>query len=222
MKLLDATAIYYALTKTSQHPHVSCSPLPNYSLTKVAFDTRRINQETEYNPRHNIQYYHRSEGFIEKDTAAMIKTFAKLKNVVDQIKHKYIGNPEWLDSYCRILSASLDRILRDNQQDADYFKPHLDYLEELLDMRYRLKLSDIETFGEEKLQGIILGKDEKLAHTLIYNEPLNKNSNAPAMDSINTLLTQLLGPVKASDDNKSVERSITITIRDTVLDKIIK
>ena len=36
----------------------------NKPLTKIAFDTRRIDQENDYNPRQNLQYYHRSEPFI--------------------------------------------------------------------------------------------------------------------------------------------------------------
>ena len=217
MKILDAVAIYYALTKSHK---VACASDTPYAITKVAFDTRRIDQETEYNPRRGLQYYHRSEGFIQKDAAAMVKTFGKLKGVVDQIKGKYLGNPQWFDSYCRVLSASLDRVLRADQKDTEYFQPHLDYLEELLDLRYRLKLNDIESFAEEKLHDLILQKDEKLSNAII-NNPILKDSNEPE-NGLNVLLAQLLGTVKATGNDKSVERSITITIRDTVLDKIVK
>ncbi len=238
MKILEAMAIYYVIAKAS-NANVKHDSISGPALTKVAFDTRRINQEVEYNPRRGLQYYHRSEGFIQKDAANMIKTFGKLKGVVDNLKQKYLGSPEWLDSYCRVLSASLDRILRANQQDGDYFQPHLDYLEELMDMRYRLKLSDIETFGEEKLQSVLLAKDEKLSHAFIINDNNNIKSsidksgnvnkaqeiivkNDHSADGINVLIEKLLGTVRASEDNKNVERSFTITVRDTLLDKIVK
>ena len=168
MKILEATALFYGLAKQN------LPSLSQNTITKVAFDTRKIDQETEYNPRRGLQYYHRSEGFIKKDTAAVVSTFMKLKAAIDQIKNKYIGAPEWLDSHCRVLSAALDRILRAEQQDYEFFEPQLNYLEELVDVRYRLKLSDIETYGEEKLKDIILSKDEPLLYTQIFNkdEPL--------------------------------------------------
>ena len=67
----------------------------NKPIVKTAFDTRRINQYTDFNPRRNLQYYHRSEAFIAKDSSEKIKTFFKLKTAVDSIKEDFLGDPEW-------------------------------------------------------------------------------------------------------------------------------
>jgi len=121
----------------------------NNKMIKVAFDTRRINQENEFNPRRNLQFYHRSEPFIDTDTSEQIKTFFKVKTAVDDIKEQFLGTPEWLDSYCRTLSAAVDRTLRIDQKDFDYFKPQMNYLQEMLYLRYRLTASDIQKMSEK-------------------------------------------------------------------------
>ena|ERR1700693_1844696 len=220
MKLIENVAIYYILVKNNHNSCYTINITP--PLTKVAFDTRRINQETEYNPRRGLQYYHRSEGFIKQDTAAMINTFVKLKSAVDDVKQKYIGSPEWLDSNCRVLSASLDRILRADRQDTEFFEPQLNYLQELVDVRYRLKLSDIEEANVDRLKEVILSKDEPLKHTQLYN--ITSNTQTPSLNTngVEQFIKDLLGSVKASSDNKTVERSITFTIKDTIVDDSIK
>jgi hypothetical protein len=203
----------------------------NNSIIKVAFDTRRINQETEYNPRRGLQYYHRNEGFITKDGAEQIKTFFKLKTAVDTIKDDFIGDPDWFDSYVRILSATLDRTLRIDQKDMDFFKPQLDYLQELLYLRYRLKNDDIQRLGEKEIRDVILNKDEKLLYKQIYSHYDNKeikkqtSSIMPQNQIIkerDNLVENLLGQVRANVDNKSVERSVTITVKDQINDNINK
>ena len=108
-------------------------------IVKMAFDTRRVNQDTTYIARRNLQTYHRSEAYIDNDSSKKIKTFFKVKTAVDSIKEDFNGDPEWLDSYARILSCALDRTLRIDQKDFDFFKPQLDYLQELLYLRYRLR-----------------------------------------------------------------------------------
>jgi len=200
----------------------------NRPLVKTAFDTRRTNQYTDFNPRRNLQYYHRSESFITKDSSEKIKTFFKLKTAVDSIKEDFLGDPEWLDSYCRILSAALDRTLRIEQKDMDFTKPQMDYLDELLYLRYRLKDDDITRLNEKEIRNIILDKDEKLLHKQIYanynNGGMLKQNNSvhQLVKGPDNLIDKLFGDVKANKDNKNVERSVTITINDKIMDEIKK
>lgn len=208
-------------------------------LVKSAFDTRRMNQNTEFNPRRNLQYYQRSEPFMDDKTAAMVQLFVKVKNAADTLREDFIGEPDWLDSYTRILCNAIDQTLRVDQKDFDYSKPQLDYLSELLYVRYRLRPEDIETASTESIKTILLNKDEKLARRAIftnYKQDFNKNSIQQMLPTLNsqanmpqpiiqqdTLVEQLFGNVKASKENKEVERSVTITIKDRVVDdKIVK
>lgn len=198
----------------------------NRPIVKNAFDTRRINQYTDYNPRRNLQYYHRSEPFITKDASNVIKTFFKLKTAVDAIKEDFLGDPDWLDSYCRILSAALDRTLRVEQKDMDFFQPQMDYLNELLYLRYRLKDDDIEKLNEKEIRNIILDKDEKLLHKQIYSQYNNgglfKTNNSNVVIKQDNLVERLIGDVRANKDNRDVSRSVTITVNDKIADEIKK
>lgn len=199
----------------------------NKPIIKKAFDTRRINQYTDYNPRRNLQYYHRSEPFLTKDNSEKIKTFFKLKTAIDSIKEDFIGDPEWHDSYCRILCSALDRTLRIEQKDMDFSKPQIDYLEELLYLRYRLKNEDITKLNEKELRNIILDRDEKLLYKQIYSNynnggMLKNNSSEQLIKSNDNLVDRLFADVKASKENKNVERSVTITINDKIVDDIKK
>lgn len=180
-------------------------------LVKTAFDTRRTNQYTDFNPRRNLQHYHRSEAFITKDSSEKIKTLFKLKTAVDSIKEDFVGDPEWLDSYCRILSAAVDRTLRVDQKDMDFSRHQMDYLEELLYLRYRIKDDDIVKLNEKELRNIILDKDEKLAHRQIYsNYSMNKHSDL-RLNSNDNVIEKLFG------SNGNVDRSITITVKNNVV-----
>lgn len=195
-------------------------------IVKNAFDTRRVNQYTDYNPRRNLQYYHRSDSFITKESSEKIKTFFKLKVAVDAIKEDFLGDPEWHDSYCRILSATLDRTLRVEQKDMDFFKPQMDYLEELLYLRYRLKDDDIMRLNEKDLRNMILDRDEKLLHKQIYsnynNGGMTKVNSVNAVSEKDSLMEKLFGNIKASKDNKEIQRSVTITVNDKIVDDIKK
>src|ERR1022692_4222517 len=62
---------------------------PKEGFKKIAFDTRRIDQETEYNPRRGLQNYNRSEPFISEDLAQKIKNFAKLRDVLNELETIY-------------------------------------------------------------------------------------------------------------------------------------
>ena len=213
---------------------------PN-SLVKVAFDTRRVDQYNEFNPRRNLQYYHRSESFLDKESSDTIKTLFKLKTAIDTIKDEFCGDPDWFDSYCRILCSAVDKTLRIGQNDMDFSQSQLDYLKELLYLRYRLNSEDIERLSEKELSNIILNKDEKLLYKQIYsnynngglkkdggNESLSKDgrdSRAQTVQIIkdkDDLIEKLFGNIKASKDNKEVQRSITITVNDKIVEEVKK
>ena len=196
------------------------------AMVKVAFDTRRFNPETDVNPRRNLQNYQRSEAFIDKESSEKIKTFFKLKTAVDSVKEDFVGDPDWHDSYCRILSAALDRTLRVEQQDMDFFKPQLDYLEEMMYLRYRLSSADIVRMSEREIRNVLVDRDEKLLHKTLYSNYREGNVEksgrhvtlAAPMINGTDLIEQLFGNVKASKDQKSVERTVTITIKDSYVE----
>lgn len=205
----------------SQFRHKYLTPI----LVKNAFDTRRINQNTEFNPRRNLQYYQRSEPYIDDKTAEKIKLFFKVKVATDDIRNEFIGEPDWLDSYTRILCNAVDQTLRVDQKDCDYSGPQLDYLSELLYVRYRLEPSDILNASPTILRQTFLNKDEKLLRRAIfvnYKDELQKNSNFYKQNVVQTdsLADKLFGDVKANKENKEVERSVTITIKDKIIDPI--
>ncbi len=229
--LLDIYAIICAFNennsaraKYAQFRGKYLEPAP---LVKQAFDTRRINQNTEFNPRRNLQYYQRSEPFIGDQMAAKVKLFFKVKTATDNIRNEFIGEPDWLDSHSRILCNAVDQTLRVDQKDFDYSTPQLDYLSELLYVRYRLESDEIVNASIEKLRNIFLNKDEKLLRRALfinYQDGLNKQSvlNKNTVVQNDSLADKLFGDVKANKENKEVERSVTITIKDKIIDDIIK
>jgi len=189
-------------------------------MVKLAFDTRRINQETELNPRRGLQNYHRSEQFITEALSQKIKNFLKVKKVLEQLKDQYGKEPEWHDSYARVLLNTLEKSLRSDTKDGDYAEgqPGLgsfDYLEELLYVRYRLEMNNIQSMSNEKLKELLLKKDEvltKLDSNAIDECEVTKRD--VATQGYDTLLEKLFGGVKATAENPSVSRSVTITITD--------
>lgn len=203
--------------------------LEDPGMTKVAFDTRRINSETTVNPRRNLQNYQRTEPFISPEISQKIKNLFKVKTAADLIKDQFIGDPDWLDSNSRILCNAVDNTLRVEQKDYDFFKPQFDYLDELLYLRYRLATSDIERLPEEEIKNVLLSRDEKLMHKSLYanyrpKDQMSKTSDQPlpivkqpSYVQEDSLMEKLFGNVKANKDNKSVERSINIIIKDSVL-----
>lgn len=244
MQLFEVTAIYYIITnafhsineRKSTHLflHKELGKIANSSIIKQAFDTRRINQETEFNPRRGAQYYQRSEPFLRSDTTQKIETFKKLKIAVDEVKETYVGAPEWFDSNCRVLSSTIDRTLRVEQKDLDYSEPHLDYLSELLYLRYRLSMDDLNSMDKDGIKIRVLSKDEKLSNSLYKNsnyssQNINTNTSSiqtysqpivsPASpSSVDQFLAKLLENVKASNESPDVERSIVLTVRDKIND----
>jgi hypothetical protein len=151
-------------------------------FTKLAFDTRRIDQETEYNPRRGLQAYHRSENFVSADMVIKIQALLKLRRGVQALQDKYGAQPEWQDSYSRVLLSSLDKGLRINEQDGDFTSDQpgmgsFSYLEQLLHARYRLSMENIDTMSEIELQKVILARDEEL-----MNAGLNRDLDVNKRD----------------------------------------
>jgi hypothetical protein len=146
---------------------VAFASLSNQGLTKVAFDTRRVNQETDFIPRRGLQNYHRSEQFVSEAVFHKITAFNKLNGVLDQLKADLGKEPEWQDSYARVLSSAIQKSLRTDQSDGDFSDAQpsmasLAYLEELLYVRYRLTPESLLTMSEDQLRLTILKKDELL------------------------------------------------------------
>jgi len=203
----------------------------NKGVVKNAFDTRRVNQGEQFNPRRNLQNFQRSEPFITPEISNKIKTFFKIKSAADQIKEEFMGDPEWLDSNSRILCNALNNTLRVDQKDYDFFKPQFDYIDELLYLRYRLASEDVEKMSEEQIRDKILARDECLLHKSLYanystKESLTKISDREipmvkqtVISQEDSLMEKLFGGVKASGSAKNVKRSVNITISDSIEDE---
>lgn len=193
------------------------------AMVKNAFDTRRIDQEIEYNPRRGLQNYNRSEQFLTESLNHKLISLNRLKSVLDELKFKFGKDHEWQDSNARVLLSTLNNGLRSSIGDGDFSENQpsmasLNYIEELLHVRYRLTFDDLTKMGSNELKDIILSKDEEL----IY-----KNSDKNVMitkgdisnQSYDGLMDKLFGNVKASRDNPEVERTITITIKDKFVEQ---
>lgn len=214
------------------------------SLTKIAFDTRRINQETDYIPRRGLQNYHRSEKFVSDAMTYKIQAFTKLMSVLDKVKSEYHKEVAWQDSYARILTSAVQKGLRQEQSDGDFSDTqpsmgNLNYLEELMYVRYRLTPDNILSMSEDELYKSLLSKDEVLLHNgfskqyVIEPREVEKYSYDNMMDKIlytvsqaliaqkpvpqDDLMSKLFN-VKATKDSPEVERAVTITIKDSIKD----
>jgi hypothetical protein len=229
MKLEELTDLYDLISEGAQEAHTRKlsmqlrkagfkAALSNQGFTKVAFDTRRIDQETEFNPRRGLQNYNRSEAFITEAMSQKIHNFSKLRKVLGGLKEVYGKEPEWQDSNARVLLTTLDNGLRTVTKDGDFTETQpgmgsFDYIEELLHVRYRLGFDDLTKLGEADLKRVILAKDEELTRKGV-NRDLEITKSDVATQSYDTLLEKLFGGVKATKDNPEVERTVTITIRD--------
>ena len=190
----------------------------NTGFTKVAFDTRRIDQETEYNPRRGLQNYSRSEAFISEGLSQKILNFARLRKVLVGLKEIYGKQPEWQDSNARVLLSTLDKGLRTDTHDGDFATNQpgvgsFDYIEELMHVRYRLGFDDLTKMGETDLKRVILSKDEELIRKDV-SQALEITKADVVKESYDTLMNKLFDGCRASAENPDIERSITITIRD--------
>ena len=198
-------------------------------LTKMAFDTRRMNQETERNPRKNLQHWHRADPFVTSEDKVKLERFARLFQAVAEVRRLFEGQPEWPDSYARVLHDALDRTLQTKQGSIEVFRPQFNYLEQLLFTRYRLSMEDLGNLKEADLTTRVLGKDEDL---LKRGDFLKQTSglakNAPAAAPVAVAAAPVVAPAPAPDhaaqalaslfslsDRPEIgRRTITITISD--------
>lgn len=229
MSLLEAAELYNLISRGSQEcatrkqarllrKAAMESINSNNGFKKLAFDTRRIDQETEYNPRRGLQNYNRSEGFLSENLAQRVKNFAKLRNVLNGLKNVYGKEHEWQDSNARILLTAVDKGLRTNINDGDYAvnQPGVgsfDYLDELLNVRYRLTHDQLSSLAESDLTKVILSRDEELTRADV-KQALEITKNDITVKGYDSLIEKMFDGCRASSDNPDVERTITITIRD--------
>ena len=200
-------------------------------LTKLAFDTRRVDQEGSRNPRKNLQYWHRTDPFIDEEDEGTLKNFAKLARVLTNLKKKFGTSPEWFESYARQLYDNVHRVLRVKEGDLDIFRPQLNYLEQLVFARYRLSMENIQKFSEENLADKIISKDEELLGRSAYLKETGSElettgaiSNGVIKDSMTkstqeSIVNAIFGAQGLRrDGERTVERTITIKIVENVVD----
>lgn len=202
-------------------------------IRKYAFDARKTDQDSERNPRHNLQYYSRSQQYIDEEDQKRLESFARLVKPLDAIKEKFGSHPEFFDSHARKLRENVQTILKVRESDMDIFRPQMDYLEQLLYARYRISAEDLEKMSSKMLQDRILSKDEDLlkrgSFMHVTGDPKDdkqKRANILVKDSDGGKITQdsIVNAIFGNnefrrDGEKKVERTITITIRDEVLNE---
>jgi hypothetical protein len=200
--------------------------LADDSIKKVAFDTRFIDQERERNPRENLQYWQRTQEFVPLDTQRKLVSLNKVKAVTQQLREKYGNQQEWLQSYAKQLDEHLSNatMVKDGGV-VEVFEPQVRYLEQLIDTRYLLRLAEIETMKEEELGKVILSKDNKLAAKIAAIGVPEKKESAKVDvdqksmgDALSKVISALFGGELRKDGEKNVERTITITIKDNVVE----
>lgn len=231
MRLLEASELYNLISRGSENVStrrqarqlrkVAISSLSEgKGFNKLAFDTRRVDQETDYNPRRGLQNYNRSEAFLSEGTAVRVKNFIKLRNALNGLKNVYGKEHEWQDSNARILLTAVDKGLRTGLGDGDFATQNqpgvgsFDYLEELLSVRYRLSHDDLTRMAEADLTKVILAKDQELIRNNDIQQSMEITKKDVATKGYDSLIEKLFDGCKASADTPDVERTITITIRD--------
>jgi hypothetical protein len=236
MKLLEVSELYNLISRGSENVTsrkqskqlrkvAMQSVSSGQGFTKLAFDTRRIDQETEYNPRRNLQNYNRSEAFLSEAISQKIIHFAKLRKVLVGLKAIYGKEHEWQDSNARVLLSTLDNGLRTLTKDGDYTESQpgvgsFDYIEELMHVRYRLGFDDLAKMSETDLKKAILSKDEELIRKDV-SDALEITKHDVAKQGYDTLMEKLFSiSGTPSADQPVIERSITITIRDSFPNKL--
>ena len=200
--------------------------LQSNGLVKTAFDTRRFNSETDRNPRIGLQHYHRSDEFINADDQKKIEILSRLISPLNSLKNKYGTDTDWHDSYARVLLDNLNKTLIVKESDVEIFRPQVEYLSQILDLRYRLSLDDIAKMSADQLSEVILKKDEKLLKKGAFiKEMIKREPEKVVVKDGNGGLTQesIVNAIFGNNNirregEKTVERTITITIKDTVLD----
>lgn len=195
---------------------------------KYAFDTRKINQKSIRNPRSNLQYWNRSQQFIDDEDANKLNAFAKLLEPLEEIKKQFGSEPEYFESYARTLDDLVSRVCQVDKEDVEVFKPQLAYLEQLLFARYRLSLEDITKMSGAKLKKRLLQKDEHLLKRGKYQDITKKEivkkedtAQLATKDGNSTqenIINAIFGDSIRRRGDRAVERTITIKIRDEVIE----
>lgn len=201
----------------------------NKIIKKVAFDTRRVNQSSQRNPRANLQNWHRTDPFVSQKLDSKIKTFSKLNDVLNTISSEFENDKDYIGSYASELHEHVKRGLRTEIKDGDYFDPHLSYLEQLVFARYRLSMDDLQKKSSSELKNAILAKDESLVNKASEkkSEQSKVSVSAAPTGSLKTngvseynhenIIQALFGGSHFRKANeKKVQRTITITINDEV------
>lgn len=199
-------------------------------LVKLAFDTRRVDQETERNPRTNLQYWHRTDPFIDESDQKKLEIFAKLYKIVNGLKSKLGSQQEWHESYVRQLYDNLNRILRIKQADLDIFRPQLSYLEQIIFARYRLSMENLEKYADVELEKALLKKDEALTGKHEYLKATEDkvdvvkdsgvSKNGLEKTTQESIVNAIFGAANLrTNGEKTVERTITIKIVDNVVEE---
>lgn len=205
--------------------------MSNSGFRKLAFDTRRINQDLERVPRANLQYWNRSQEFLDRETEIKINALNNLIEPLERIRSEYETYPEYFHSYARSLLDSVKRAVKIYNEEFDVFKPQIDYLEQLLNVRYHITLDDLQKEASNVLYEKILKKDEDLTKKGTYlklknsadsyserSEPnvIIKDSNG---DTQNSIINAIFGSSNfRNNGEKKIERTVTITIKDEVLE----
>jgi hypothetical protein len=201
------------------------SLIKNASFDKEAFDTRRIDQETTVNPRRGLQNYHRSAPFVSQDMKRKITAFTKLFNVLKNIKDVYGREEEFQDSYVRVLHSSVKKALRLKQGDNDFSDSQasvgsLEYLDQLIYVRYRLTAESLLTMAEEEISEVLLAKDELLMN-LDMSDSLKEasseydqnkkytNDREPALRTRSDSTYEVVKPSQSASENA---KTVTINI----------
>ena len=223
----------YKISSLAEDYSDSCKPriAALYSISKkldgfvkLAFDTRRIDQDSERNPRTNLQFWNRSQQFLEESDSRRLNIFAKLIDPLKEIQEEYSSQPEYFTSYARKLNDIVNRALRVKEGDLEVYRPQLDYLEQLLYTRYRLSLDDMSSKDKDSLKKAILKKDEDLLKRGDYLNLTSKKSNETFTikdgHSINeNIVNAIFGNNEfRREGEKKVTRTITISITDSVED----
>ncbi len=206
---------------------------------KTAMDMRRIDSD-ERNPRTNLQYWNRSDAFIDDADQRQIDAFSRLLRPLMEIKLSFGSDQDYFKSYSRELYDKLNTVLRLDQNDNDIYRPQLAYLEQLLTARYRLSVDEIMALGEAEIRDRILSKDEPLMrrgvnvnknqikNSLINRSDVKKEAQDPIIAPVKyvggpttqeSLIQALFGTNDLMKDGvRNSERTVTITIKDSILD----
>jgi hypothetical protein len=192
-------------------------------MIKLAFDTRRVNQDEERNPRSNLQYWHRQDPFVSPELQIRIDRLARMLLPLQEIKTLYSNDSNWHTSYVRKLAEDFERILRVREADSDIVESQISYLEQLLNVRYQLTTERLDKVSAEEFKSAVMMKDEDLLKVGMRRHQSTKEATM-TKDGLDgqtgqSIINAIFGNNQIRrDGEKTVTRTITISITDTVGD----